>query len=213
VEISRTKVPVIGLVGGVGSGKSYLAKELRKIRRVEIIEGDAAGHEVLGEESVKQALQEKFGEGVFDARGEVNRRALGGLVFGDDATHRNNRAALESIVHPRIAKKLKEKIATARARLDLDLIVLDAALLLEAGWRPLCDRVIYVDAPETERLARVVESRGWKPDELRAREESQFSLERKRMEADEVVDNSRDAAHAVSQLDAIVSRMIPRNPS
>ncbi|HTI50492.1 MAG TPA: dephospho-CoA kinase, partial [Planctomycetaceae bacterium] len=102
---------------------------------------------------------------------------------------------------------LIQEIAEARSRPGVECIVLDAALLLEAGWRRLCDRVIFVDAPDEQRFQRVATSRGWSADQLRAREESQFTLERKRMEADDVVDNSHSAEHACSQLEAVLSRI------
>lgn len=199
--------PVIGLVGGIGSGKSFLSNALRKNHRIEIVEGDPAGHQVLKEEAVKKQIRERFGDGVFDAQGEVDRRRMSELVFGTSPAALEARASLEAIVHPRITERLTREIAAARSRPNVEFVVLDAALLLEAGWRTLCDRVIYVEAGEEQRQQRVARGRGWSAQQLRAREESQFSLERKRKEADDVVDNSRDADHALSQLEAILSRI------
>jgi len=206
VTANRHSVPVIGLVGGIGSGKSFLSKELANRYRVAIVEGDATGHQVLKEESVKNAIRARFGNDVFDRNGEVDRRRMSALVFGSAAPAREARAALEAIVHPYITERLTQQITAARNRPGIELVVLDAALLLEAGWSSLCDRVIFVDAPDGQRLSRVERSRGWSPAELKAREESQFSLERKRREADDVVDNSKTAEHALAQLEAILSR-------
>jgi dephospho-CoA kinase len=199
------KVPVIGLVGGIGSGKSYLARQLREKHSIEIIEGDSAGHVVLQERSVKESLRNVFGDAVFTPAGEVDRRQIGRLVFGASAEHQAARKKLEQIVHPRIAEILTRQVALARSRPDVEAVILDAALLLEAGWRRLCDLVVFIDTPFDQRLARVAHSRGWSRGELEAREESQFPVERKRKEADDVVENSGDGQAALSQLEKIYS--------
>jgi dephospho-CoA kinase len=202
VTATDSKVPVIGLVGGIGSGKSRLAKELRKIRHVEIVEGDVAGHEVLQENSVKEKIRSEFGDGVFDSQGGVDRRRMSELVFGLSPAAQAAKSRLEAIVHPRIKEKLADRITAARARPGVELVVLDAAVLLEAGWRCFCDLVIFVDVPEQQRFERVARTRGWTEEEFRAREASQLPLERKRMEADDVIDNSQSPKFALSQLDA-----------
>jgi dephospho-CoA kinase len=115
--------------------------------------------------------------------------------------------------NPRIEERLIQEIAVARSQPDVELIVLDAALLLEAGWRHLCDRVVYVDVPDELRSERVKASRGWSLEQLDAREQSQYPLDRKRKEADDVIDNSRSGAHALSQLEAIVSQLVSHEPS
>jgi len=210
VTAKRHSAPVIGLVGGIGSGKSFLSKALTNRYRVALVEGDATGHQVLKEDSVKKAIRDRFGNEVFDREGEVDRRSMSSRVFGSSPTAREARAILEAIVHPHITERLTQQIAAAQNRPEIELVVLDAALLLEAGWSSLCDRVIFVDASDEQRLSRVEQSRGWSPAQLRAREESQFSLERKRREADDVVDNSRTADHALTQLEAILSRIAPQ---
>ncbi len=154
-----------------------------------------------------------FGDGVFDTNGEVDRRRMSELVFGSGSEPQAARAALEAIVHPRITERLIDEIAAARSQPGIELIVLDAALLLEAGWRQLCDHVIFVDATEEQRYERVAESRGWRLEQFRAREQSQYPPERKRMEADDVVDNSQSGARALAQLEAIVSRLESQEPS
>lgn len=202
------RVPVIGLVGGVGSGKSRLALKLREKHPIEIVEGDSAGHLVLEDLSVQEELRRIFGDEVFTPEGKVDRRRLGWLVFGSSAEQRAARTRLESIVHPRITEILSRHVADARARPEIEAVILDAALLLEAGWRHLCDAVVFVDTPYEERLARVARQRGWGRDELNAREESQLPLEQKRKEAPDVVDNSGDGQAALSQLEKIYSRIV-----
>jgi dephospho-CoA kinase len=117
---------------------------------------------------------------------------------------------LEEVVHPRITEILAREVSRARANPGVEVVILDAALLLEAGWRSLCDTVVFVDAPFEERLARVMHSRGWSRDELKFREASQFPMERKRKEADHVVDNSGDGQAALSQLEEVYFRVLSR---
>jgi dephospho-CoA kinase len=207
------RVPVIGLVGGIGSGKSYLARLLCKKRPIEIVEGDTAGHHVLQEPSVKESVRKAFGEAVFTSGGDVDRRRMKELVFGPGPEHKTALKKLEQIVHPRITEILTHQVAQAQSRAEVEAVVLDAALLLEAGWRNLCDTVVFVDTPSDERLARVMKSRGWSREELRFREESQFPVERKRKEAEYVVENSGDGQAALSQLEEIYSRVLSRRQS
>jgi dephospho-CoA kinase len=120
---------VIGLVGGIGSGKSFLSKELKKNHVVVIVEGDAAGHEVLKEKAVKQALRQTFGDRIFDSSGEVDRRRMSELVFGSGPAQVSARAALEAIVHPRITARLIQEIQKAQSQPGVEFVVLDAAVL------------------------------------------------------------------------------------
>lgn len=199
---------MIGLVGGVGSGKSHLARLLRDTHPIEIVEGDAAGHQVLTEPYTKDRLRATFGSAVFTPAGEVDRRQLGRLVFGSATEQLAARKKLEQIVHPQIAEILARQVALARSHPQVEAVILDAALLLEAGWRELCDVVVFVDTPLEQRVERVNRSRGWSRDELQRREASQFPVERKRKEAQYVVDNSGQVHDALRQLESIYSRVV-----
>jgi dephospho-CoA kinase len=207
------RVPVIGLVGGIGSGKSHLARLLREKHPIEIVDGDLAGHEALQEPAIKEHLRNVFGDGVFTTGGEVDRRRIKGLVFGPGPEHKAALKKLEEIVHPRITEKLSCQIALTQARSDVEAVLLDAALLLEAGWREFCDTVVFIDTPFDQRLARVMQTRGWSRDEFRFREESQFPVERKRKEAEYVVENSGDGPAALSQLESVYSEVLSRGHS
>lgn len=199
---------MIGLVGGVGSGKSHLARLLRDTHPIEIVEGDPAGHQVLTEPQTKDRLRKSFGSAVFTPAGEVDRRQLGRLVFGSAPEQLAARKQLEQIVHPRIAEILARQVALARSHPQVEAVILDAALLLEAGWRDLCDVVVFIDTPLEQRVERVKNSRGWSRDELQRREASQFPVERKRKEAQYVVDNSGEVQDAQRQLESIYSRVV-----
>lgn len=210
VAARRNPAPVIGLVGGIGSGKSFIAQAMKQKFHLEVVEGDAAGHEVLEEPQVKFEIREQFGDAVFKPDGSVDRRQMGRRVFGAAPEQQQARAALEAIVHPRIKQLLRTRIAEAQARPGVPAVILDAALLLEANWRDLCDTVLFLDTPFEARLDRVSRGRGWDVQELRSREASQWPLERKRKEADDVIDNGHGADVALADAERIVTRILEK---
>ena len=189
-------IPVIGLIGGIGSGKSSAASLLAG-RGAAVIDADAVGHELLGDPEIRAQIVEAFGEGVLERPREdgdtiprIDRRALGAIVFADGSARRG----LEAILHPLMRARFLEDIDRLVQRGAVDLIVLDAAILLEAGWDDLCDRIVFVDAPRPQRLGRVAEARGWSEETFAARERSQWPYDEKRRRADWIMtnDSSRD---------------------
>jgi dephospho-CoA kinase len=193
--------PVIGLIGGIGSGKSRVS-ELLAQRGARVLSGDRTGHEALRQPEVKAGVVERWGPGVLDGRGEVDRRGLAARVFADPAERR----ALEAIVWPWIGRRLREEVEAARADPAVKLILLDAAVLLEAGWDGVCDRLIYVDAPRDVRLRRLAEQRGWSAKEVAAREQAQLPLTEKARRADAVLDNSGTPEALARQVDDLLQR-------
>jgi dephospho-CoA kinase len=137
-----------------------------------------------------------------DDKGEVQRRLLAAVVFADGAERR----ALESMVHPWIKDRIRAEVDAARADAAVRLIVLDAAVMLEAGWHDVCDRLVYVDAPREARLRRVAEQRGWTAQEVEAREAAQLPLTAKAAHADHTLDNSASLEHLQRQVDDLVRR-------
>jgi dephospho-CoA kinase len=200
--VART-VPVLGLVGGVGSGKSFVAAALAARRSVAVIAADPIGHDVLRAPEVKTQLRRVFGSEVFAPDGEIDRPRLGALVFGDEPPTQVRRKQLEAITHPEITREVQRRIAALQEQPGLEAIVIDAALLLEAGWRTLCDRVVFVESLESDRQERVARSRGWSPGELARREASQWPLERKRAASDAVVQNT-GSTQAVDELERLL---------
>lgn len=192
-------MPVIGIVGGIGSGKSAVANWVAERTRVSVLDADVLGHEALQCPAVRQALCERFGDAIFGADGNVVRPALAREVFGSDEVHLKARHDLEQIIHPEIRRRVLEGIAQAKAQ-NRDAVLLDASILLEAGWRDKCDLIVFIDTPDEIRLARVREHRGWTENELRKRESSQWSLMEKRRESDLIVTNDRDLDYAGNQL-------------
>jgi dephospho-CoA kinase len=203
----RTHIPVIGIVGGIGSGKSSVARWVAaRHSDVSLVNGDEIGHEVLTQPAVRDAVRKRFGEPVFNADGQINRKALGQVVFGPNRAEQSARDDLERIVHPRIRESIAGKIADSAAAAKRA-VLLDAAVLFEAGWNDLCHAVVFIDVPRDERLARLRETRGWDDAETERRESSQASLESKRSQAQFSVDNSRSVEAAGRQLEDILLKM------
>lgn len=191
---------IIGLLGGVASGKSFVAEAFRRLG-AGVLNADRAGHEVLRQAEVLAALESRFGAGVFDPPGVVNRRALAQLVFGSGEKERENRAFLERLTHPRIGELLETQAETL-AESGCRAAILDAAVMLKAGWNSVCDCIVFVDAPVAVRLQRAL-ARGWTEEQFQAREAAQESLETKRGFADQVIDNSVSAEYTQSQVEQI----------
>lgn len=176
---------LIGIVGGVASGKSTVASAFAALG-AGVLNADRAGHEVLRDSAVKAALRERWGEAVFDAEGSVHRPAVAKIVFAAEGNQ--ERQFLERLTHPRIDKRLRDEAAEL-ARRGIPVAILDAALLYEAGWDKLCDRVLFVEVPREQRLARAL-TRGWTEADFAAREARQWPVEEKRRLASEIIDNS-----------------------
>ncbi len=201
-------VPVIGLIGGVGSGKSAVARWIGNHKNVVIIDGDSIGHQILKTPETNKEIRSRFSDAVLHEQGDVDRNRLGRMVFGSSSEHRQARAELEQIVHPKIRKEIINRIQVARSSENYEAIILDAAVLLEAGWNDLCNVVVFVEASEECRLKRVAHSRGWDENRLKSRESSQFSLDEKRKAADEIIDNTGTLQESGAQLEKILERTI-----
>ena len=194
--------PVIGLIGGIGAGKSTVAAELGTLGCA-VIDGDEIGHELLTDESVKRQVRDRWGDSVFNSDGEVRRSALGDIVFADP----DELAALNAILHPRIGQELKRRIGEARSQRYVEAVVVDAAVLIEAGWQGLCTTVVFVDAPRQARLGRVQVQRNWDDAQLTARENLQFALDKKRAMADHILSNLASDPSFAQDVRELLSRI------
>jgi len=192
------QVSVIGIIGGVACGKSFVAEQLRSLG-AEIINVDEIGHAVLREPAVREALAGRWGDEVLDADGQVNRAAIARRVFSANPDGPGNLEFLESLVHPRIGQRLKTRIDSLLRERPGTSVVIDAALLIEAGWADFCDKIVFVDVPRGQRLERA-KQRGWTETEFAARESAQASLDAKRKRADWVMDNTGSAEHTFAQV-------------
>lgn len=191
--------PVIALVGALGAGKSTAARCLARWGG-RVIDGDALGHEALQQPEIRAAVVQHFGPAIVRPDGSIDRRALGRIVFAEPA----QRYALERLVFPYIERRLREEIDQAQHDPASRFVVVDAAVLLEAGWQNEVDRIVYVEAPPAVRHARLQQRSGWTPEEIAAREASQWPAARKRAVAHAVLTNTGDPAELQRQVDLLV---------
>jgi len=192
--------PVIGLVGAIGAGKSTAA-QCFAARGGHVIDADALGHEALRQPKVIEALVKMWGERIRKPEGSLDRREIGRIVFADPA----QRNALESAVFPYIGERTRQEISAALVNPQVLFVLLDAAVLLEAGWGEMVDRLVFVDAPRTVRIARLAARSGWTEAELTAREAAQWPVEEKKMRADAVIVNDTDAVRLQEQVDQLLA--------
>lgn len=195
----------IGLLGGVASGKSTVAKLLAE-RGAAVLDADRAAHDALADQAVLAAIRERWGDTCFDSDGQLIRRCIAERVFGPAEGQTVERKFLESLVHPHVRRQLKKELAELRSA-GQAVAVLDIPLLLEAGWDAECDLLVLVDSPQTERLARAVD-RGWDLDELARRESAQAPISEKRERADTVIHNDGTPEGLRSAVDEFCCRRI-----
>ncbi len=191
----------IGIVGGIGSGKSAVADAMRGLGGHLII-ADRLGHEALLQPDIKANLRARWGDAILDERGDLDRKKIAAIVFADPAELR----ALEAQVFPYIEMRIIQEIAQARSQSAVKFVILDAAILLETGWKKHCDKVLFVDAPRALRNARLKEKRGWNDGELERREKMQMPLDEKMNHADAVIVNDGDFEKVSRQVEETLVR-------
>ena len=190
----QTEPPVIGIAGGIGSGKSEAARVLVRLGCI-AVDSDLEARQAMERPDVRARIVEWWGTSVLGPDGRVSRKALADIIFKDS----EQRLRLEGLIHPLIRTK-RDEVRKRAKESGAAGVVIDAPLLFEAGVDAECDAVIFVDAPREARLARVKASRGWSDEELTRREQNQMPLDEKRRRSQYVVDNSgspQDLAKAV----------------
>ena len=189
---------VLGLTGGIGSGKSTVARMLAE-RGAVVVDADVVAREVVAPDGpVHDAVVQRFGPVVVAADSTIDRAVLAGVVFGDEAA----RDDLNRIVHPAVAEVMLARVAAAGADDPDAVVVLDVPLLAEAGRdRYPVAGVLVVDAPVEQAVARLVAGRGFTEQAARARVAVQATREERRAIADVVIDNSSDLDHLRSEVD------------
>ena len=179
----------IAVTGGIGAGKTETVNILERLG-AETIKADLLGHVTYakGTEGFAEVV-EAFGEGIVGDDGEVDRQVLGGIVFSDP----NKRQELESIVWYRIREMIADTLSRNAAD-GIEITVIEAAVLFEAGWEDLADSVWTVESSYHQRLARITDSTGMAENEARKRIDAQFKPEIRIKRADETICNDGDLA-------------------
>jgi len=196
--------PIIGIAGGIGSGKSYVARLFGELGCL-VIDSDAQVRSAYNDERVKSALRDWWGDAAFDSEGKVDRRFISRRVFADPA----ERERLERLLHPLVNDARAGVMQRAASDPQVVAYVWDTPLLFETGLYRSCDAVVFVDAPPEVRLARVKATRGWEETDLLRRQNFQWGLDKKREMSDHRITNAADHAGDVrDQVRATLSRIL-----
>lgn len=197
---------IIGIVGGIASGKSFYSDLFEK-QGAAIFKADLAGHEVLNERTIRQKIRQQWGDAMIRPDGSVDRSKLAKIVFQPDEESAMERLYLESLLFPAIKQRF-EKFLDESETAGFYYIILDAALLLEAGWDKMCDLILFVDTPDEVRLERAIE-RGWTAEEFAAREATQFSMKKKRKKANFTLKGDLSPEDSEAALTALKKKFSP----
>ena len=196
--------PIIGIAGGIGSGKSFVAR-LFADEGCLVIAADEQVRALYADPEVKRMLREWWGESVFNSQGEVDRHAVAMRVFDRPEEKRR----LEELIHPRVAAMRDAAMAAAADDPQVVAFVWDIPLLFEVGLSDRCDAIVFVEAPLEQRLARVRQTRGWEESELLRREKLQHPLDIKRGMSNYMLQNTADVGFARRQVREILTRILP----
>lgn len=191
--------PIIGILGGVCSGKSTVAAEFVKLG-CKVIDADKITHELLTEETIKEKIVAAFGRAILDSKGQIDRRRLGEIVFADA----DKLSIINGIIHPLVMQRAEELIELYNRQNQVKAIVLDLPLLVEIGWAKRCNRLIFVDCERKIREKRA-KKLGFDKNQLKNRENFQISLDNKIDIADNTIENNSDFSALVRQVADIFS--------
>jgi dephospho-CoA kinase len=193
------KKPVIGILGGIASGKSTVAAEFAKLG-CKVIDADTIVHELLETKPIKEKIAARFGRTVLDSTGEIDNKKLAAVVFAD----LDKLSSLNELIHPSVLRRTEELIEQYSRQDQVKAIVLDMPLLVEVGWSKRCDRLIFVECKRQLRVLRA-QKRGFDKNQLKIRENFQISLDSKIALADNTVVNNSGFSALVRQVADIFS--------
>lgn len=189
------KTPIIGILGGVGSGKSTVAAEFVKLG-CKAIDADKIAHQLLETEAVKSRVITSFGADILDSAGKIDRVKLAKLVFCSN----EKLSVLNNILHPLVLGRVEQLISEYNHQPEVVAIVLDMPLLAEVGWEKRCDMLIFVDCKRGLRAKRAGKNGFFNKKQLETRENFQISLDNKIHIADNTIDNNSDFSVLVGQV-------------
>jgi len=201
--VKMNSKPVIGILGGIGSGKSTDALQIANLGCA-VIEADKMAHDVLDNEDVIGTISTIFGADTLSPEGTVVRSKLAEKVF-DNAELLEK---LQSIIHPPVMEQCEDLLARYLAAPSIPAVVLDIPLLMESGVDRRCDVLIFVESPPSARLQRAKEYKGLSPEQIKKREKFQISLDKKRGIAHYVVQNNSDLSGLAEQVAQIYSAIM-----
>ena len=194
---------IIGLTGGIASGKSTAARYLSK-NGAEVMDGDILGHRAYEPQTAAfKKIKNTFGEEIIGADGQIDRKTLGSKVFGKP----NALKQLTNILWPEIRLMFEDWITKMQSTKPKALLVMDAAVLFEAGWEDLADETWVIIVEPNIAVRRAVARDGLNEAAIRKRIATQLSNDERSARADVVIDNSSDEATLIARLDAELTRI------
>ena len=193
------KKPIIGILGGIGSGKSTVAAEFAKLG-CKVIDADKIAHELLDEPTVKAKIINLFGQTILDSAGKIVREKLAEVVFTDA----DKLSSINEIIHPIVLQWAEKLIKKYNSQNQVKAIILDMPLLVEVGWDKRCNKLIFVNCEKKLRLNRA-KKLGFDKNQVKIRENFQISLDNKAGIADNTVENNSDFSALARQVTDIFS--------
>jgi dephospho-CoA kinase len=190
---------IIGILGGIGSGKSTVAAEFAKLG-CKVIDADKIAHELLDEPTVRAKVVGLFGRTILDSAGKIDREKLAEVVFADA----RKLSLINEIIHPLVLQRAEELIKQYDCQNQVKAIVLDMPLLVEVGWDKRCDKLIFVDCEQKLRLDRA-KKLGFDKNQVKIRENFQISLDNRANLADNTIENNSDFSVLAKQVVNIFS--------
>ena len=204
---SSDEKPIIGILGGIGSGKTAVASEFGRLG-CRVIDADRIAHAALARKDVKQKIVALFGEAILASSGRIDRKKLSCIVFADA----DKLASLNEIIHPLVLKRAEQLIERYSRQSRVKAIVLDMPLLVEVGWAKRCSKLIFVDCQRPLRLDRA-KKMGFDENQIKMRENFQISLDSKAGIADNTIDNNSDFRALARQVTDIFARIVDKGRS
>ncbi len=206
-------MPVIGLSGGIGSGKTLVAHEFAKMGSA-VIDLDSLAKELRDLPETRRKLREKLGDDIFTQDGQIDEKALSELVFTPTEQQKDTPLArLNAIVHPLVVAKCGQLIDQYRRSGGPKAVILDAPLLFEAGLHHCCDAVIFVASLPHTRCQRVQDQRSWTESNWARREKTQIPLDKRLEMSDHIVDNNASKTDLRCHLQRLFSRILGETSS
>jgi dephospho-CoA kinase len=196
----EAKKPIIGILGGIGSGKSTVAAHFAKLG-CKVIDADEIAHKLLETPAVKKQIISLLGKNVLDPAGRINHKKIADIVFNDA----QKLLSLNSIIHPLVLAHAEQLITQYNQQENVKAIVLDMPLLVEVGWHNRCDKLIFVDCSLDLRVDRAQKTGFFDKNQLKIRENFQISLDKKASIADNTISNSSSFEALVKQVADIFS--------
>ncbi|MEN6385226.1 MAG: dephospho-CoA kinase [Phycisphaerales bacterium] len=190
--------PIIGILGGISSGKSTVARQFEALG-CGVIDADRIAKDLLSDNDVKNEIRCVLGGNVFDSGGNIDKPKMAEAMFNDPSAVK----AVNAIIHPRVMERTEKLIEQYQSDKGIKAVVLDIPLLMEVGWETRCDKLVFVACDEQIRLKRAAKKGNLDEKLLKKREKFQISLDKKRSISHYIINNNEDLSELTIQISEI----------